>query len=527
MMQENDNDIAGIIFYNDMIYITPASATLSTKCELAASLPTNEDIYQFIINSENTLFDNHIKTAVFFMACLNTLKEKLYSQEIHDLLSEMKPISLRHDLTKILNKLGGYSFMPYDEKNITKGVEIEYSNIPEAYKKLTEWVMDKIQKGWSHPEDKSVEAIGENTYKGEATTPIIYDNTDLKHTMLNIAFLQAMGAATNASCGLHVHIGVKNLETPEVYKQIEYETNEHPSCTNYQLEFMKQFLMIYKNEAAKFMSIERDPNKYSATVFMPIERDPNTYSATVTIPWHIREIKTLYELIQQVNRNDRYYEVNFHAFAKHGTIEVRAFSGTTKEPIIYGTLAMIDAIAKEARTCTNIMFDKLITADEKKYDQPRTLVRQSFFNRRKTEQVLFIPGYKPPQPFFNRKKTEQQTELFMLRVKQIHESKVKVQPSAEQKNTVYVYLTQDHIIGYTFYDKKDKTKTGTIDDKRFENIIQKLKSHQSLDLQEKNQILLEVSMQSGALVSERVEKVKQTLIALGLPEKQAQWRYSA
>ncbi len=452
-----------------------------------ANLSTSKDIYEHIICSENTeLFNQYIKTVIFFIANLKAFKQASYSsEEINTLLSKMRPISLRHHLNKILNKLGGYNL----PENVTRGIEIEFSGIPRDYKRLIENVMDIIQTGWSHPGDWSVTRIGENTYSGESTTPIIYNNGDLRLAMLNIAFLQAIGAATNTSCGLHVHVGIKNLETPEAYKKTEKVIKEDKfSYTNYQLEFMKQFLRIYKREAAKFMSIERDSNRHAKTV---------------TIPENIREIRTLSELIQQVNppdeksNPDRLYEFNLHAFLKHGTIEVRAFSGTTEESVIYGTIAMISAIANEAMACTHAIFDKEITTDEKKDDKPAAV--------------------NASQSFFSRRKTEQQTELFMLRVKQIHESEVRVQPSAEleekSKNTVYVYLTQDNIIKYAFYDKKGNTKIGAINDKRFENVIQKLKLHQPLDTQEKNQILVEVSVQSGALLSNRVDKIKQILYA--------------
>jgi hypothetical protein len=160
-------------------------------------------------------------------------------------------------LKPLVNTFGGYSFMTEDEDNITIGVEIEYSNVPLAYQNF-------IQPGWSHPGDCSVQEIGENTYGGETTTPILYNNTDLESAMLNVIFLQAMGASTNASCGLHVHIGVKNMITPDVYKTKEEHIEERDlSYTNYQLEFIKQFLMVYKREEIKFAIIERAPNIYS------------------------------------------------------------------------------------------------------------------------------------------------------------------------------------------------------------------------------------------------------------------------
>jgi hypothetical protein len=572
--------------FKELITILDYSQMKRTQYPEFATAKTSKDIYQAIIRAENTeQFSEHIKIAAFFMAHHELLKKSLYTQEINHFLAEMQPQSLRIKLNKILTKLGGYSFLPPEKKNLTIGVEIEYSNIPCAYESLTEFVMDIIQKGWNHPGDGSVYLIGENSYGGETTTPIIYNNEDLKYAMLNLAFLQTMGATTNFSCGLHVHIGVKNMKTPLLYKTLEIEKKYTPGIynnypyTNYQLEFIKQFLIIYKREEVKFA---------------PIERHSNSYAREVTIPNQINNITGFLDLINQVNPSGRYYELNLHAFAKHGTIEVRRFSGSTEEPHIYATIAMIASIAQEAISRTNHIFAAKLNAIT------QTKITAATARDKLTTHYKYYKDL--PLKFIKQWKTERQTELFMLRVKPLHNSQLlmitdedaaKIREATLRKaksitnepeqynlthttlfkndircvcakdgieysviglegniikdkilwkdlpnnipkdlyslidnqnlylpmimqitskrghtpsmNTVYIYLNQNEL-NYLFYDTKSNHKKGTIsNDKRFSGIIKKLHAGESLNLQETNQVLHEVSIQTHALVSHRVE----------------------
>jgi len=460
-----------------------------------ATIPTSKKIYHSIISSKTEQFNKYVKIAAFFMAHHQTLNKVINTQEINTLLLEVQPESVAHDLKKIFYKLGGYSFMPDDEKNITLGVEIEYSNITVYYKPLTEFTMSIIQKGWSHPGDASVRQIGENAYGGEATTPILANNVDLLSAMLNIAFLEAMGGKTNASCGLHVHIGVNNIVTPVEYKQLEIEIIDDVAqpYTNYQFEFIKQFLKIYIREANKFSTIERDLNAFSKPVTLSVAE--------------IKDSDTLSDLIKKVNLYNRDYEINLRAFLKHGTIEIRRFSGTIEEPHIYATLSMVAAMTKEAKMRTDHVFKSNLAMPEEK-TTPLSVID-------KDQQPLTSSQLL----FFKQQQTECQTELFTLRVKSVNEcnliittegnAELKLDPKVKTKNTVCIYLSQDNDIVYYFFDKKGNNKPrGFIEGNKFKNIIQKLNVGEELNQREKNQILFEVSRQAPLLISHRVEKAK-------------------
>jgi len=483
-------------FANLILFLTFANLS-DEAVRILVKFKNSQEVYQYVIHSSDTdLFNHHSKIAAFFIAYHAKFEKEVYSLEINKLLDKIVPKSLGQKLAKILKTLGANNFMPNADENITIGFEVEYTRIPNTSKKLTEFVMDVIQTDWLHPGDSSVIADEKDTYSGEATTPIISTNNQLMAAMVNVAFLNSMGGATNSSCGLHIHIGVSNMNTPAEFKEIEEQLKDRDlTYTNYQLEFVKQLLKIYKREEVKFSFIEREAN---------------LHAQQVTIPQNLTNIDKLTELINIINPENRYFEINLRAFTKHGTIEIRRFLGTTEESQIYATTAMVVAMAKEAKERTNHTFRlKLESHEETKQD--------------KSALPLF---------FTRQQQTERNTELFKLRVKSLQETKlilVDKEPSLKQSNTVYLFLNkEDNNIGYVFCkltpamevaneELKDEKvpikekmieKKGVIEnDKRFAGIITKMHQGQKLTLEETNQILSEISVLSGALISHRVEKL--------------------
>ena len=229
----------------------------------------NSDL-KTVLQDESSQYSYYHKVAAFFLLFNEKYQDKISNhQEIADLFNSVKPQQLRNKLKKILNKMGGLNCMSEDKENLTVGFEIEYSNIPQDYEELLQFVMENIQNGWSHPRDASVEKIGDG-YCGEATSPIIRTNQDLRSAMLNVALLEAMDAKVNESCGLHVHVGVKNIATPEPFKGVE--TNNQQEISPYQLEFIKQFSLIYLRENKELKKIERNYNRYSQAVKLTKEQ---------------------------------------------------------------------------------------------------------------------------------------------------------------------------------------------------------------------------------------------------------------
>jgi hypothetical protein len=460
---------------------------------------------------EGGQFDDHLKTIAFFSLYHNNLKE-FFQRDMNPVIRNgisfdtIKPDSLRQRLKRTLNK-GGYSFM---QILISLGIEVEFANVPYMYKKLLQSSMNTIQLGWNHPGDESVECFGKHDYSGESTTPPIRYNRELTHTMINILFLQAMKAKANRSCGLHIHIGVKNLIIPDCMQGVTQDEFYH-------LEYMKQFLQIYLREKMQWESIERGYSMYA--------------QETPAIQSKFKEAKSIDEFLECTHKHyedvcgnkvqDRYVEINFLAFKKHGTIEIRRFAGTTEEAYIYSILSCVNAMAIEAQLNTNtIIYNKL----------PVT----SVFNPKYVSWViddneriyLGSEEESSQQLFFAKKNTEQKMELCMLRVNKLLEYDLHVvsdvnainenATSLYQLGRIYISLDEkDRVIQYKTINRAGTTqKTGSIDD-----ITPFPSSLSLLSEKDKNTILIRIAQQGHAKVSHLVKRVQNTGIITEMLEK--------
>jgi hypothetical protein len=454
---------------------------------------TPEQNYMDIIAENEGNIDKYHKITAFFLlyfqhfkalhAAAESKKITAESKEINNLFEKLEPQELRYQLQKILNRMGGYNLMPKDFDPLTIGVEIEYSNVPEEYRKLLQDGMHYIQTGWGHPGDQTVLAFGNNAYPGESTTPIISNNEDFRTAMLNIAYLQAMGAETNITCGLHVHVGVRNIDVPRECRSVTEE--------EYQLEFLKQFIIIYKREEAKFREIERSLNTSSAIPILELTEE------------NIKKINNaanLSDLIDLINpKGSRDYEINLHAMEKHGTIEIRKFQGTTEEATIFQTVQMIESMAQEAKSRTNLNIRKRISSER-------------YFATDSKEEEKFSSM---PDIMFAKQKTERHRELLTMRVKTQLEDVLefstdinKLEFSELNPLTIYVGLNPErNAILYKKKNQKGELIEGIIQGNEFNDSINKLISNESLSDQEKNNILIEIAQRGHANISHRVEKI--------------------
>lgn len=239
--------------------------------ELTDIVIQHDELNKFIYSENTGKFSDQIKTIAFFREHSKLLKNP-GSKEMKEAFLRIEPSTLRDRIRNILHKMGGYSFL--SKNHITLGFEVEYSGVPKIYKDLLEETMNLIQLGWNHPGDESVTA-SKDGYEGEMTSPVISTDAELADACTNVALLQAVGGDIDKSCGFHVHIGVKNIETPEEFKEIagryvndtgKYYKNSFKEYTRYQLEFIKQFILIYKREEEKFKLIERNYNDHQREI---------------------------------------------------------------------------------------------------------------------------------------------------------------------------------------------------------------------------------------------------------------------
>ena len=71
--------------------------------------------------------------------------------------------------------------------------------------------------GWKADRDPSIRATG-NHEACEFVSPVFKGSEGLKQCLADVAKIRAMGAKVNASCGLHVHVGIDKNDAALVAK---------------------------------------------------------------------------------------------------------------------------------------------------------------------------------------------------------------------------------------------------------------------------------------------------------------------
>lgn len=195
--------------------------------------------------------------------------------------------------------------------NRTYGVEIELVGLTQARALeilaahdvcaySTGYGHDNSRNMWKITTDSSVSC--ERTGSGiEIVSPILKGKAGLEEIRRVAAALEANGARINKTCGLHVHVGARDLSALHVQSILNrYST--------------------FENVIDSMMPASRrgDRNHFC----LPI---------TEIIRWDSRELLTkpwpaLVDMARSVG--SRYYKINVSAYLRHGTLEFRQHSGT-------------------------------------------------------------------------------------------------------------------------------------------------------------------------------------------------------
>lgn len=195
---------------------------------------------------------------------------------------------------------------PVDSKATYVGIEIEFifSGKYDALKRLL--IENKLHKYVCLKEDGSLRQC-HNTggYRGKELT-LICKNTEVEDVLKRLDRVLAhpeVDGYANRSCGLHVHLDVRNRDAELVYKNL-----------------------------VRVQNILRGAQ--------PVGRVNNTHCKQNTSD---KLDKRRAE--ESGGRDDRYWVVNGQSYGKHKTIEIRIHEGTTNCEDIYNWVEFLDAIA--------------------------------------------------------------------------------------------------------------------------------------------------------------------------------------
>lgn len=192
-------------------------------------------------------------------------------------------------------------------KYFTFGVEIECFNVDKRRLQETLRInagVDSLIMGYNHVDQKTAYKLGDDgsirgNFGCEVVSPILTNFDSLKKVC---GLLNEHGAQVNASCGLHVHFGVKNFSCRQIIK-----------------------LLLDYNYIQNIVD-----------GFFPQSRRDNRYCMHL-LPREVENLKRLYQSDENeltmdavINAVDeRYRTINVHAYRNHKTIEFRQHNGTT------------------------------------------------------------------------------------------------------------------------------------------------------------------------------------------------------
>lgn len=184
----------------------------------------------------------------------------------------------------------------------TFGVEIEcyHANRTELLMQALAYGVKLESQGYNHTDShETFKIVSDGSLSGvdnnEIVSPVLSGNKKgLDQIKAITKCLDGVGARVNRSCGLHVHIGTKNLS-------------------------FEQYLNVFKNYAALERLID---------TFMPeSRRGDNAMYARSLSEFNFNDVHTHQDLERMMG--SRYYKVNAYAWSRHNTIEFRQHSGTT------------------------------------------------------------------------------------------------------------------------------------------------------------------------------------------------------
>lgn len=195
---------------------------------------------------------------------------------------------------------------PIDAKATYVGVEIEfiYTGKYDALKKLL--IENKLHKYVCLKDDGSLrQCHNTGSYRGKELT-LICKNTEVEEVLKRLDRVLAhpeIDGYANRSCGLHVHLDVRNRDADLVYKNLVRVQN----------------ILRGSQPVGRINNIHCKPNTSDK---LDKKRSEETGG-----------------------RDDRYWVVNGAAYARHKSIEIRIHEGTVDCESIYNWVSFLDAIA--------------------------------------------------------------------------------------------------------------------------------------------------------------------------------------
>jgi hypothetical protein len=202
----------------------------------------------------------------------------------------------------------------------TFGVEIEYVGVERdviinaladiGVKCVSEHYNHNTRKHWKIVRDGSLRHRNGDSYTGELVSPPLSGKRGLDKLRKVVDAIKMAGATVNNSCGLHVHVGVKDF-TPNQIVAIPYRYGYLESKIN------------------KFMDHSRIDSTWASTVSKSYVSD-----IVENINYAMRGAYKLHFKKAVLNVTSKYRKVNISSYGRYGTVEFRQHQGTVNSEMV-------------------------------------------------------------------------------------------------------------------------------------------------------------------------------------------------
>lgn len=197
----------------------------------------------------------------------------------------------------------------------TFGAELEFesprANRAEVAAALTAAGVSAFDAGYSHAtsprwklvSDASVTSASANGHSMELVSPILEGETGLAMLRKACEVLTRLGCTTNRTCGLHVHVGARQMA----------------------IAAMRRLAILYSDFESVLDSMMPPSRRENNNTYLQSNvagRRNNGSKADIARAADVRE------LARNINGGSRYAKLNFTSHWKHGTVEFRHHSGT-------------------------------------------------------------------------------------------------------------------------------------------------------------------------------------------------------
>lgn len=177
-------------------------------------------------------------------------------------------------------------------------------------------IKDSKSRIWKFVYDGSISARS-NEEKCELNSPPFFDGlADIEFLQEAVRALRRQGAEVNASCGIHIHIGVGEHNATTLRNLVNMVASKENLLTE-SLQILDNRRGYCRNTAPKFIeTVNREK---------PKDMDALAEIWYPTNGSHETDIETCK---REHYNNTRYHLLNLHSVFRNGTIEFRAFNST-------------------------------------------------------------------------------------------------------------------------------------------------------------------------------------------------------